>query len=154
MARQTVLPGWWWAADSTAQACRWFMFSGPPMWTWRQRVSNYNKNGGRCGTPGAHHEDAALPVVHGGPVAAPDLGLGPVLVQRGQQTQRHVEAGHRYLGGGVATIHTISSPDRGYHHNFEERRDHRPLHQPQQTEGAVHCPGGPWPLTAPHLRAN
>ena len=34
MARQTVLPGWWWAADSTAQACRWFMFSGPPMWTW------------------------------------------------------------------------------------------------------------------------
>ena len=55
----------------------------------------------RCGTPGAHHEDAALPVVHGGPVAAPDLGLGPVLVQRGQEAQRHVEAGHRYLGGEV-----------------------------------------------------
>ena len=49
---------------------------------------------------GAHHEDAALPVVHGGPVAAPDLCLGPVPVQRGQQAQRHVEAGHRYLGHG------------------------------------------------------
>ena len=50
--------------------------------------------------PGAHHEDAALSVVHGGPVAAPDLCLGPVPVQRGQQAQRHVEAGHRYLGHG------------------------------------------------------